>query len=94
MSRPKDTGKSKRLIWRISDRAPLGEWVDPTLPAKPPKQEPPEEDLPEVSSGRWMRSSFDLLNGVDVDDSPNTVPDELFDELFPSPRHDPKSPRR
>ena len=79
MSRPKDPAKSKRRIWRISDRAPLGEWVDPNLPPELAKK-----DLPEVSSGRWMRSSFDLLSGVEVDDSPNTVPDDLFDELFPS----------
>ena len=81
MSRHKGSSKSKRLVWRISDRAPLGEWVDPNLP--PP--EPPKKDLPEVVQGRWMRSSFDLLSGVDVDDSPNTVPDDLFDELFPPP---------
>jgi hypothetical protein len=78
MPRQKDSAKPKRLIWRISDRAPLGEWVDPNLPPEPAKKDP------DVSSGRWTRSSFDLLSGVEVDDSPNTVPDELFDELFPS----------
>jgi hypothetical protein len=80
MARHKTSGTSKRLVWRISDRAPLGEWVNPTLTG-----EAPEKGLPEVSSGRWVRSSFDLLNGVDIDDSPNTVPDDLFDELFPPP---------
>jgi len=87
MARHKGPPKSKRLVWRISDRAPLGEWVDPNIRSEPPKK----PDLPEVTSGRWVRSSFDLLSGVDVDDSPNTVPDDLFDELFPPPRDDPKS---
>lgn len=64
----------------------MGEWVDPSAPREPQ----PKKELPEVSSGSWVVSSFDLLNGVDVDDSPNTVPDELFDELFP-PRDDHKA---
>ncbi|MGY4830124.1 hypothetical protein ACVNIS_16260 [Sphaerotilaceae bacterium SBD11-9] len=91
---PRNPGSSKfnRLVWRISDRAPLGEWIDPNIPVAPPKK-----DLPEVSHGRWMRSSFDLLSGVDVDDGPNTVPDDLFDELFPQaapPGDKRKSPSR
>jgi hypothetical protein len=89
MARLKASDKAKRLVWRISDRAPLGEWVDPNIPAQPPPK-----SLPEVSSGKWVRSSFDLLNGVDVDDSPNTVPDELFDELFPPARDSAKPGER
>ncbi len=90
MARQKAPAKSsKRLVWRISDHAPLGEWVDPGLVTEPSKT----EDLPEVSSGRWLRSSFDLLNGVEINDDPNTVPDDLFDELFPPPREAPKRPR-
>ena len=86
MPRLKPLAKTKRLVWRISDRAPLGEWVDPKVPVEPPKK-----NLPEVSSGGFVRSSFDLLNGIDMDDSPNTVPDELFDELFPPPGRDPNA---
>jgi hypothetical protein len=89
MARHKASDKSRRLVWRISDRAPLGEWVDPNLPAEPPK-----ENLPEVSAGRWVRSSFDLLNGIEMDESPNTVPDDLFDELFPPPDDPTKPPRK
>jgi hypothetical protein len=89
MSR-KGPSKSNRLVWRISDRAPLGEWVDPTQVVEPPKK-----NLPEVSSGNFVRSSFDLLNGIDMDDGPNTVPDDLFDELFPpQPSDKPKSTGR
>ncbi|MEO8155198.1 MAG: hypothetical protein ABI605_19200 [Rhizobacter sp.] len=91
MARHKGSDKPRRLVWRISDRAPLGEWVDPHIPDAASKKK--DDDLPEVSSGRWARSSFDLLSGVDIDDSPNTVPDELFDELFPQSK-DPKSSSR
>ena len=90
MARHKASAKPKRLVWRISDRAPLGEWVDPKLPAEPK----PKEALPEVSHGSWTRSSWDLLNGIDVNDDPSTVPDDLFDEYFSTPRQDkPKPPR-
>jgi hypothetical protein len=87
---PKPQGPPKRWVWRISQRAPLGEWVDLSAPPAPPvkpaaQQERPQEqpDLPEVSTGGWVMSSFDLLRGTDVDASGDTVPDELFDELFP-----------
>ena len=38
----------------------------------------------EVASGSsWASSSFDLLDGVDVaEDGPDTIPAELYDELF------------
>lgn len=71
---------SSRRVWRISQRAPLGEWVDPKAP--PPISEAPSE-LPEVSTGGWIVSSFDLLRGTEVDTSGDTVPAELFDLLFP-----------
>ncbi len=76
-------GPPKRLIWRISESAPLGEFVDPSAP--PPASAP--SDLPEASfSGGWIVSSFELLHGADVSEGTDTVPDELFDELFPSPK--------
>jgi hypothetical protein len=93
MARHKAPAKTKRLVWRISDHAPLGEWVDPNLPAPPkPKPEPHADDTP----GGWRRSTYDLLAGVEVDDNPNTVPDDLFDELFgaPAPKSEPKGPRQ
>ena len=33
-------------------------------------------------TGIFVRSSFDLLDGVDITDHHETVPAELFDELF------------
>ena len=78
--------KPKPMVWRISDRAPLGEWVDPNLPPERPKKTPDEEPA------GWRRSTYDLINGVDIDDNPNTVPDDLFDELFGTPDTPPKKP--
>jgi hypothetical protein len=80
MARQPTHTKPKRLVWRMTERAPMGEWVDPNAPPERPKK-----DLPEGSPGNWVGSSYDLLNGVDIDDNPNTVPDDLFDELFPKP---------
>ena len=52
--------------------------------APPPRPAPSaaSDELPEVSTGGWIVSSFDLLRGADVDTSGDTVPDELFDLLF------------
>lgn len=78
MVQRKPTGPAKKLVWRISESAPLGEFVDPSAP--PPA--PARRDLPEASSGGWIVSSFELLHGADVSEGPDTVPDQLFDELF------------
>lgn len=79
-------------MWRISPDAPLGEWVDPDAPAPPPAAGPSTGELPEVSTGGWIVSSFDLLRGAEVDSSGDTVPDELFDELFPAYKPPPREP--
>lgn len=77
-----------RRVWRISEHAPLGEWVDPS--GADDNVPPPE--LPEVSSGGWVISSFDLLHGTDISENGegDTVPGELLDELFAQPEQTPK----
>ena len=52
------------------------------------------KDLPEVSHGPWVRSSYDLLDGADVTEDPDTVPDELFDELFPPKQDAPRNSKK
>lgn len=81
--RPKPQMPVKR-VWRISASAPMGEWVDnPAVPPKPAPMPPKSVDpLPEVSYGSWVTSSYDLLDGTDVTEDPDTMPGELFDELF------------
>ena len=71
---------AKRMVWRISESAPLGEFVDPQ--AVVPKAAP--TNLPETteSSGGWVVSSFELLHGADLTEADDTVPADLFDELF------------
>jgi len=70
----------RRRVWRISERASMAAWVDPVKEAD--KVPPPE--LPEVSSGSRLDSSFDLLNGTDIieDTDADTIPADLLDELF------------
>jgi hypothetical protein len=72
---------ARRVVWRITEAAPLGEFVDP-LASPAPRTEPPEAS----SSGGWIVSSFELLHGADVSEVPQTVPGDLFDELFPPTR--------
>ena len=65
------------LVWRISESAPMGEWV--------PKGSPVRQPGPQKSSSAdtWATSSFDLLNGAQVEEVTDSVSGELFDELFP-----------
>lgn len=77
-----------KKVWRISKGAPQGEWVD-VKPA--PASTLHDDNLPEVSSGSWVTSSYDLLAGSQVIEDPDTLPGDLFDELFAPGRDAPKS---
>jgi hypothetical protein len=68
----------KKLVWRISEEAPLGAWVDSTSAATSTAKTEPSEG----PSDSWASSSFDLLHGVDVSENEDTVPAELLEELF------------
>jgi hypothetical protein len=90
MAKLKSPVPPRKLVWRISDTAPAGEWVDPVAAGTVP----PPGDVPEVSSGGWVMSSFDLLHGSDISDADDTVPGELLDELFPPPTPAPADPAK
>ena len=77
--------KRANMVWRITDNKPLGEWVDSGVPVIP---QPPAKDLPEVTYGSWVTSSYDLLHGTDVVEG-DTVPGELFDDIFKPKRREP-----
>lgn len=79
----------KTLVWRISESAPGGEWVEKASAAPPTRGKKP--DLPEVSDGSWVTSSFDLLSGSDVVEVSDTIPGDLFDELFGPPSKNDKT---
>ncbi len=74
--RKKSAGHVTRRVWRITPDAPLGEYVDPTRPPVELTQPP---DKPEPG---WLVSSFELTHGLEVSDETDTLPGELFDELF------------
>jgi len=85
----KAAAKKATPVWRVTDKAPKGEWVDPAAAAIPP----PKIALPEVrevTSGGWVISSFDLLSGADITEDPDTLPGDLFDELFMPKKDAPK----
>ncbi len=76
---------AKTLVWRMTPGTARGEWVDPaTIP-------PPILNAPELESGAWLMSSFDLQYGADIRDVTDTVPEDLLDQLFPSSDDPPKT---
>ena len=87
MFRPKPKMPAK-LVWRISASAPMGEWVYKLAPtiAKP------SMELPEVSYDSWVTSSYDLLSGTDVSEESDTLPGDLFDDLFAPQQGSAKNP--
>ena len=89
MNQRKRSGAAKRLVWRITEAAPLGEFVDPD--AHPPAG-PAAEDEDSGNNGGWMVSSFELMHGAEISENPDTVPDALFDELFAPPPKAPPNP--
>ena len=70
-----------KLVWRITDSAPLGEFVDPKVAAA--KTRSSKSDLRENG---WLASSLELLGGVRVSETPmDTLPGELVDQFFKKP---------
>ena len=76
----KRPASTKRRVWRITEAAPLGEIVDPDRPV------PKTKTAGEPTQTGWTISSIELKGGVEVNDGPDTVPDDLFEELFKKPR--------
>jgi hypothetical protein len=56
----------------------MGEWVSEAPPVAPK----PDKDLPEVSHGPWVRSSYDLLDGAHVTEDPDTLPKTFSTSCF------------
>jgi hypothetical protein len=88
MSAPRKPTVPARKFWRITKSTPNAERVETDAPAAPKSS----KELPEVSYGNWVTSSYDLLDGVEVTELPDTIPDELFDELFGPKPGTPKTP--
>jgi hypothetical protein len=66
------------VVWRISERAPMGEWVNKGVRSPQPSSSDPSRDVHDS----WATSSFDLLGGSEVIESTGTEPADFFDQLF------------
>ena len=86
MSKP---NASAKLVWRISESAPMGEWVK----ARAQVNAKPAKGLPEVSYGTWVTSSYGLLDGADVIEDPDTISGDLLDALFALKLDAPEKPQ-
>jgi hypothetical protein len=71
-----------KRIWRISADKPMGGFVE----AADRKKRPVAAPAPEVTSGGWVESSFELLRGADVEEVSDTIPADLLDLLFSDPK--------
>jgi len=77
MRKPEKPERQRR-VWRMTPEATLGEFVDVDEKlAKPTAQPGPDELQP----SSYVRSSWDLLNGLEVTESAaGDLPEELFDQ--------------
>ena len=72
-----------RKIWRMSAAAPRGEMVESRPDASAPLPEHAESArrVPRSHHG-WRASSHDLAVGLEVSDFADTLPNDLYDDLF------------
>ena len=77
-----------RRIWRLSPEMPMGGFVDskpPSLPDSPVDAESPDASKRMLTPPRppsWRASSYDLMTGATVTEMEDTIPGDLFDQLF------------
>jgi len=77
MRKPEKPERQRR-VWRMTPESPLGEFVDADdKPVKPTAQPGPDEAHP----SSYVRSSWDLLNGLEVTESSPGDLEGFFDEL-------------
>lgn len=90
--RKSKTGKTGKLVWRISAAAPLGEYVhaDESGEASAPVEDPSArrtrqdsravETPDEITERGWHQSSMDLAKGMDIiEEAHDTLPSGLPD---------------
>ena len=72
----------KKIIWRMSDNAPLGEYVSGN-DASAPGGASATSGTARGSQSSWRLSSVELLDGLQVTEQPlDTLPGELLDQFF------------
>ena len=70
-----------RKVWRMTAGAPQGEFVE-DLPDELSPVGEEGRDASVRSHPNWMASSHDLLNGLEVSDFSDTLPNDLYGDLF------------
>jgi hypothetical protein len=82
-------------VWRITAQSPLGEFVDVDPAASESRARPPDAPviLEPARPASWHESTGELLSGVDVTDETDSMPGDLFDELFNQRSERPRSER-
>jgi len=73
-----------RRVWRMTADAPQGEFVDALPGELSPMTEGVEAAAPVRSHPNWRASSHDLETGLEVSDFSDTLPNDLYDDLFDS----------
>jgi len=67
-----------RRVWRVTQNAPQGEYVDPDAQPVEIAPVPPAER----AEPGFLVSTFELTHGLEVSEETDTLPGDLFDELF------------
>jgi hypothetical protein len=83
MSRPKEPAVRPRKIWRMSADAPHGQIVD-SLPGalSPMLPDDADDERRQPAQANWRASSHDLSTGLEISDFSDTLPNDLYDDLF------------
>ncbi len=71
-----------RRVWRATADAPMGEFVDIDLTSPAALETVQARVLDPAPVVDWRSSSYDLLNGLEVNNDEESIPGDLFDELF------------
>jgi len=83
MSRTKEPAVRPRRIWRMTADAPHGQIVD-SLPGalSPMLHGDADDDRRQRAQANWRASSHDLSTGLEISDFSDTLPNDLYDDLF------------
>jgi len=71
-----------RKVWRMTPDAPQGEFVESRAVEPVVETSTVVKILTNPPPPSWRASSFDLLHGLEVHDFADTVPTDVYDELF------------
>lgn len=81
---PQDSRRAARprKVWRMTAEAPQGEFIEALPGELSPMTDGAQSTSPVRSHPNWMASSHDLLSGLEVSDFSDTLPNDLYDDLF------------